>query len=812
MEYIAHIRNEDRGIQTVSAHCSGVSEYAERRSGKLGLSSILRLAALLHDAGKCSRRFNDYIKGDNSFRRGEIDHSYAGAKYIRDLSEKGGNKIIRETADFIARIIVSHHGLHDWIDMDYDDYLKKRTGKDDDYDEILTQINVMLKNSEAEELIMKASAEYQLLQSKILALCNRDKRAFYFYMGMAERFAQSVLIDADRSDTAEFLNGITSEEFNAEKVWASVCKNVEGAVESFREKNDEISKMRMDISDRCFDFAKEPRKICRLAVPTGGGKTISSFRFAVNYCKNFRKSRIFYVAPFMSILEQNSDVLKSLIGNDELFLEHHSNIIAEMEESEELNRYELKCENWNVPVIATTTVQFLNAVFLGKMSSVRRFHQLSDSVIIIDEAQSIPLKCVYIFNLAMNFLANICGSVIVLCTATQPSLGDDNHPFPLLLDKKDSMVGDYTKDFKYFRRTDIIPKIKASGYTFGQAADFAYKKYSENKNLLVITNTKKAAFEMFRQLKEIIEARNENTKIVHLSTSMCPSHRKDKLDFTRRLLEKGKPVICVTTQLIEAGVDISFNCVIRSQAGLESIAQAAGRCNRNGLDKIRPVYIINLAEEKLTAGLKQIKSAQDISLQIMDNTEMFGNDDLTGNMQDISLQIMDNSRYDLLGDKAVSIYFNKLYNEYRPELFYKVYDSSADTCLLDLLSLNTKRRQICEKKHKEAPLNGQAFACAGKLFKVIDENTMDVIVPYNREANEIIIALNSEIDPKTETSLLRKSQRYTVNLFSNKFSDMISSGEIYPLKSKGIYALRKEAYNLDYGVENETHQFETLIY
>ena len=131
---------------------------------------------------------------------------------------------------------------------------------------------------------------------------------------------------------------------------------------------------------------------------------------------------------------------------------------------------------------------------------------------------------------------------------------------------------------------------------------------------------------------------------------------------------------------------------------------------------------------------------------------------------------------------------------------------------MDLLSLNTKRRQICEKKHKEAPLNGQAFACAGKLFKVIDENTMDVIVPYNREANEIIIALNSEIDPKTETSLLRKSQRYTVNLFSNKFSDMISSGEIYPLKSKGIYALRKEAYNLDYGVENETHQFETLIY
>lgn len=791
MEYIAHIRNIDQQIQTVPEHCQSVSEYAECWGKKIGISSVMKLASLLHDSGKCTARFNSYIKGESNAKRGDIDHSYAGAKFIREFAAQNSNKYICETVDFIARIIVSHHGLHDWIDADCEDYLQKRTSKNDDYSEISAQLNQIINEENIEKFLNNAAAEYEALYRKIFKLSNKNKTDFCFYMGMVERFAQSILVDADRTDTAEFMSGEASEkrENISDDVWKTICENVENISENFRKKQSKIDKLRMDISDRCFNFAKKPRGICRLIVPTGGGKTVSSFRFAANYCKNFNKSRIFYVAPFMSILEQNSSVLKSLTINEEWFLEHHSNIVAELDSDEELNEYELKCESWSSPVIATTTVQFLNAIFSGKMSSVRRFHQLADSVIIVDEVQAMPLKCVCLFNLAMNFLAKICGSVIVLCTATQPELsGIKTHA--LLLDEDNSISGDYSKDFEYFKRTELLPEITPMGYDYEQAADFAHEKYLQNSNLLFVANTKKSALTMFKLLKEKNENSQEKAEIIHLSTSMCPCHRKEKLDYARKLLQEKKPLICVTTQLIEAGVDISFNCVIRSLAGLESIAQAAGRCNRHGEAGIKPVYVIRLIEEKLGNSLKQIKSAQDIAVRIFQNPEL-----------------------DFFGDIAISNYFKLLYKEYDKELSYRVKDSDSQTNLVNLLSDNVDRRHICDTKtQKRSPFYGQAFLTAGKFFKVIDEDSRDVLVPYNQEATDIIQKLDSDIYLSEQIKLLRKSQKYTVSLYANAFNNMIENGQIYPLQCGGIYALKKEAFSDDYGIENENQQMKPLIF
>lgn len=636
--YIAHIRETDGEIQTVGSHSFEVMKLAEKFSSGLKFSSIMQLAAVLHDSGKMNDDFNSYIKGETNFRRGDIDHSYAGAKYITELSQAFEGENVSETALFIARIIVSHHGLHDWVDEEFRDYLKVRTEKNDRYDEICAGIKTLADDEKLKNMLKAAAAEYTEIKNKLFALCGKNSVRFSFYMGMFERLAESVLVDADRTDTAEFMDGIKPQEFDTDLVWENMYAKIEGMCESFRKKTDHISRRRMDISDRCAEFAKSERGICRLAVPTGGGKTISSLRFAVNYCKKFGKKKIFYIAPFMSVLEQNSDVLRSVSG-DEILLEYHSNIAAEIDSDEELNEYELRCERWENPVIATTAVQFLNTLFSGKMSSVRRFHNMANSVIIIDEIQSLPIKC-------------------------------------------------------------------------------------------------------------------------------------------------------VTTQLIEAGVDISFNCVIRSAAGAESIVQAAGRCNRNGDDEIRPVYVINVKEERLGSGLEQIKAGRDIFIA------------LAGNHGD-----------DLMSNEVMTLYFRKLYSEYKKgrnnkdELEY--YAKNMDSSLLDLLSKNKIRSEMCKSDVK---YRAQAFATAGKLFEVIDENTQDIIVPYNEEAEKIILDLNSDISAEEAVKLLRKAQRYSVGIYSSAFGGMLEKRQIHTLKYGGVFALDKSCFNEELGIENESVSYELLIY
>lgn len=782
--YIAHIREKEGQIQTVEEHTRGVMDLAEKYSLSVKISNIMKLTALLHDTGKMNIDFNEYIKGKTKYKRGDIDHSYAGAKYIIELSSEMNGKSVSETALFIARIIISHHGLHDWVDENYKDYLEYRIEKSERYQEICDGIKTLANDDELKNILSAAAKEFAEIKSKLYSLCEKNSVRFSFYMGMFERFAESILIDADRTDTAEFMDGITFSETDAAVIQKDMLEKLNKKCDLFREKTDRISRLRMDISDRCAEYANSERKICRLVVPTGGGKTLSSLRFALNYCRKFGKKKIFYIAPFMSILEQNSDVLRSVAG-DYALLEHHSNIISEIDDAEELGEYETRCDRWDAPVIATTAVQFLNTLFSGKMSSVRRFHTLENSVIIIDEVQSLPIKCVYLFNLAMNFLSNFCGSVIVLCSATQPTFEEVKHK--LLLDKEESMTGDYSEDFIRFKRTELVTDIRAEQYTFKQAADYAYDKFLENNNLLMILNTKKAAAELFKMLKEKC---NDETEVIHLSTFMCPAHRKEKLGHIRTLLEENKPVICVTTQLIEAGVDISFNCVIRSAAGTESIAQAAGRCNRHGKDDIRPVYVINIKDEKLGIGLEQIRRSRDVFIGLAEK-----------------------DRFDMMSNEAMRNYFKKLYSEYensdigRDELEYY----AGELSLLDLLSKNHKRVSGLANE-KELKYRAQAFKTAGKLFKVIDEDTRDIIVPYNKEAEEIILQLNSAISSDTAARLLRKAQKYTVSVYPSFFKKMLENNKMFMLNYGEICALNKSCFDNDLGIKSEDAPQELLIF
>lgn len=776
MGFTAHIR-DDNETQSVKEHSDNTAELAESYLKSRGLSSVGYLCGLLHDIGKLQKDFDDYINKRNNLPKGSIDHSYAGAKYLTSLA--GDDKKAKAAAIGMAHTIVSHHSIHDWIDDNCKDSFGKRILNDKGYDEILSNVNEIIGDKNINDLFEKAVKEWFEAAIKCKKI-SKDNTEACFYIGMLERLIQSALIDADRTDTADFMSGVSpAKEIDTAHLWADMDKCMDKKLKSFENNTDAISLQRRSISDRCAAFANHKVDACRLIVSTGGGKTLSSLRFAIKQCKEFGMKKILYIAPFMSILEQNSDVISELAG-EENFLEHHSNMISEIDDENELQQYMLYSERWTKPVIATTMVQFLNTLFSAKTSSVRRMHSLCDSVIIIDEVQSIPIKCTHLFSLAVNFLTKICGSTVVLCSATQPTF-EKNPTHPLLLDYDKDMTGSYDEDFKVFKRTEIIPALKEYGYENEQAADFCFEKFKENGDLLLIVNTKKQALEMYKRLKVLI---NDDAYIIHLSTNMCPAHRKKRINTLRRFLKKRVPVICVTTQLIEAGVDISFRCVVRSLAGLDSIAQAAGRCNRSGENKhLCPVYIINFKSENLGC-LEQIKTSQDISLNMISHG------------------------YDLSEVDTQSRYFDMLFARYENRLSYMVKDGTTDSTIVELLSTNKHRRDICKNTE---PVLSQAFKTAGKLFEVIDQNTRNVIVPYNKKAVSIIESLNSDLPPNEVTAMLRKAQKYTVSIYAGTERKLFDAGALYENKA-GIVFLNERFYSDDFGVTAEGAQRDVLMY
>ena len=775
--FTAHIREKTDGVrQSVGEHAANVAELTRGYLRSAGLAEVGGLVGLLHDAGKLRRVFDDYINGRNDMKRGSIDHSYAGARLMKELAADR-SKEIRVAAEGISHAIISHHGICDWLDADGNDVYSRRTSKDEGFDEVRANISELCDEAALGDMLDSAAKEWLAAVGKYLSR-DRSEAAqteASFYIGMLERLIQSALIDADRTDTADFMSArATARERDTDELWRLMDERMDARLAAFSERTDPISRQRMSISDRCAEFAQHRVGACRLIVPTGGGKTLSSLRFAVKQCRRYGLKRIMYIAPFMSILEQNSDVIAELAGA-ESFLEHHSNMAAELDDSAELEEYQLCAERWDKPVIATTMVQFLNTLFSAKTSSVRRMHRLCDTVIIIDEVQSVPIRCTELFSLAVNFLVRQCNATVVLCSATQPPF-NENERYRLVLDKDSDMTGDCSDDIEVFRRTEIIPKLEKYGYSTDEAADFCCERFRENGDLLVIVNTKAQAENMYKRLKERLCG---EAYLIHLSTNMCPAHRKRRIGTLRRFLRRGKPVVCVTTQLIEAGVDISFRCVVRALAGMDNAAQAAGRCNRSGeYSRICPVYLINFREENLSR-LGEIKSAQDISQHIIANTSG-----------------------DLLSVEVQSGYFRELFRHYRDELPYRVNDGSAQTSILELLSTDGSRWKI---KMETQPFLSQAFKTAGTLFEVIDSSTTSIIVPYDRTARDIIARLESDPPPFETAELLRKAQRYTVSVYAGTELRLHEQGALH------MNVLDKRFYSHEYGVTASGAEQEVLI-
>lgn len=320
-------------------------------------------------------------------------------------------------------------------------------------------------------------------------------------------------------------------------------------------------------------------------------------RYALHHARKHGLDHIIYIIPFTSIIEQNAGVIRGVLEeeHDEFpwILEHRSSLEPEVQTWQS----KLVTENWDAPIIFTTMVQFLEVLFGGGTRGARRMHNIANSVLIFDEIQSLPIHCVHLFCNAIQFFVNHTRTTAVLCTATQPLLDDLKSPDKgqLTIPDGHELVEKMTDIFDQLKRIEIENKVRSEGWSEIEIGELAVEQLEEKGNCLVIVNTKKWAQKLYERCFNEVDEES----LFHLSTSLCPAHRKEILATVRQRLDQGLPVLCISTQLIEAGVDVDFNSVIRFLAGLDSIAQAAGRCNRNGNLPTAQVFVVNPKEETI---------------------------------------------------------------------------------------------------------------------------------------------------------------------------------------------------------------------
>lgn len=797
-DFPAHVRKTDFATvkQSVEEHCRRVAELSASSLKSSGLYSVGYLAGIVHDCGKYTDEFARYITkaaDGEKVVRGSVNHTFAGVIYMLENYHDESDAVSALTCEIIAYAVGAHHGLFDCVDLYGYSGFTHRTQKSKDeisYDYAVSNFRkYCITKEESDVLFAAARGEIQQILTRLQGQYRQNGAGFVF--GLLVRTVLSALIDADRTDTAEFMSGQSLDGQAADsELWKKLLDNVERRIAEF--KNDTpINRARAAFSEQCKAFAvNNGSGIYRLDLPTGGSKTLSSLRYALAQADTYNKKRVIFVIPLLSVLEQNSAVIRDCVKAPEAVLEHHSNVVLERDDRDAEDLYRNLTQTWDSPIVITTLVQLLNTVFSGKSADIRRMKALCDSVIIIDEIQSLPKKTIDMFNVAMNYLTQICGATVVLCSATQPDFEGCEYPLklaePCEIVKRDSAL------FDVFRRTKVIDSTSAAGMSIESLAEFTGQVSQTADSVLVICNTKSTASRLYDELKL---AKDETRVLFHLSTSMCMKHRMNVMNAIishlerQRKGEEQRRIICVATQLVEAGVDFSFQSVIRVRAGIDSVAQAAGRCNRNGeYGELCQVYIVNLdADAERLGRLAEIKSAADVTTSLLYEyrraPEEFDND--------------------ILGGKSIENYYKKLFS--RPELrnsfgYPQDFGALGKHKLFDLLGQNLALRK--HVNFKERYVLGQSFKTAGDAFKVFDDDTVDVLVPYDDEAKETVADLCSqraEYDYAFVKETLAKAQRYTVKLFRYQFEKLWEEGLIYFDKRQNFAILHETCYDAQTG-------------
>ncbi len=698
--FLAHI-SEDGREQTVVDHLEGTARRSAAFAAEFGSEDFGRLTGLAHDIGKNSIAFQKRLLQNGP----KVDHATAGAI-----------ECARIGAGMSACCVIGHHGgLPDYGNPDVD-----MPGD-------ATFIGRLKKGLQSRQPSCAWSGQLPAPPPE------PDFQNDGYRLSLWTRMLYSCLVDADYLDTEEFMSGGRVQRGGCDslpELWDRLKRHIEG----YYPPRGELNQLRCRILERCADAGSGRKGVYTLTVPTGGGKTIASLAFALRHAMQNGMRRIIYVIPYTSIIEQNALVFRSILGENNV-IEHHSGAVFDSDEeiSGERSHQRLASENWDAPVIVTTAVQFFESIYSNRSSKCRKLHNIANSVIIFDEAQMLPTNALLPCVGAIASLAADFGASAVLCTATQPVLGDLIQSFAPQISVKE-IFPDTAQLYECFRRITFRNVGARSN------AALADELRAQNQ-VLCIVNSRKAAQEIHALLAE------EGS--FHLSTLMYPVHRQAILQTVRQRLKDGLPCRVISTSLIEAGVDVDFPAVYREMAGLDSILQAAGRCNRNGKrDAAQSVVTIFTGETPAPRLFQQnIKAAREA---------LEGGRD-PGDPESIRRYFT--TYRSIVGDGLDS-----------GEVVKHLRDGIAG-CLLP-------------------------FKAVAEKFRMIDDDSMTVYIPLE-DGEELCAKLLSGTAGR-ET--YRKAGRYSVSIYRDHYQSLLNAGDVQPLDEGSGVLVNPALYSMDTGL------------
>jgi CRISPR-associated endonuclease/helicase Cas3 len=769
-EFYAHI-SADGPPHCLEEHLQKVALLAGEMANSFQGKDWARLAGQWHDLGKYRKGFQQYIRqtnGSEAHIEGKVagrekTHSAAGAlwaiRYFKEHHGPSGELAAR----VFAYLIASHHaGLYDW-----NGGLDARLAEED-------------SKTELREALEAASSE-EILEAKGFIPDLRSIPGGSAGFALWIRMLFSCLVDADFLDTEAYFELLRPQQragFPELKALLPVF-DAHMARLANNARSTEVNSLRASILSQCRNKTTLSPGFFSLTVPTGGGKTLSSLAFALQHAACHDKRRIIYAIPYTSIIEQTADIFRDVFKSlgDDVLIEHHSQ--ADADEKEETARSRLACENWDAPLIVTTNVQLFESLFAAKTSRCRKLHNLVNSVIVLDEAQQLPPDFLQPILDTLNLLVKHYGVTVVLCTATQPALASTDY-FDASrnlrgLENVREIIDDPDALYAQLKRVNVeLPPDWNAQTSWEEVAS----RLSAEECVLAIVNTRKAARELHRLMP---------VGTIHLSALMCGAHRaaviqqiKDRLK-ARHAGRDVEPLRVVSTQLVEAGVDLDFPVVWRALAGLDSIAQAAGRCNREGLLTEGGKVVVFVPPDALPAG--PLRKAGDACKSV-------------------------------LHSQCAEPLARELFEQYFRRFYYATDLDGKDICrLLRLDARSAEESKLISAVFGnllEPRLQGKAcarlgdylaidFKAAAKAFRLIDdEDNTSVVVRYPGSRDDLDMLLNTLKKDGPQRWLMRKLQRYTINIDKREADKLVGRGLSLPIP--GLYVQETDAlYDKDLG-------------
>lgn len=702
MKY-AHVFGNKK--QTISEHVNNVANLASVFSCEL-VKSLTYVAGMAHDIGKYSDDFQRRLL----YGTGKFEHSSCGAIELNGLGESDKDKCMLL---MIQYCVAGHHtGLPDGgtkaDSADGDTTLCSRLKRGKNYTGSADY------SSYKEEIVLE-KPDYQKLFLEITKNPDEMVEKYSFFV----RYIFSCLTDADFIDTEKFCNPDIERGFNPD--FAETERLLNEKIDGFSA-DTLLQKSRRLLQDQAYMNSGDNSNISILNMPTGSGKTLCSMKIALRKLREHGKKRIIYVIPYTSIIEQTADVFNSIFEDSTDIIQHYSNYDYSSDDSITAEKIKRSTENWDAPIVITTSVQFFQSLYHYRSSGLRKMHNMADSVIVFDEIHMLPVELIQPCLRGIGYITKYLNSEAIFLSATMPDYR------PLL----NSFISEYTfkelitdkSSFKYFQkcRYSYLGKTDIESIAFSS---------SNHNNSLIIVNSRKTARELYKLI---------SGKKYHLSTYMTPEDRSETIKMIRNDIENDENITVVSTSLVEAGVDLSFEAVYRQLAGLDSILQSGGRCNREGKLEYGDVYIFETDE----------KPQGEIQVRANIVKEMF------------------NKNMDITSDECVKSYYSKLF------------------------AFSNEQIQENSISYKVTGFDNIPFRTYAEKFQFIKEETVGIVINNNDKTSELLSKL--KYSDNGGKNIKRKLQRYTVSLkMRGEFDEALSLG-IIDNSEYGIFVLTNNDY------------------